>query len=90
MTKTELIKATATKAEKTIKETGDIVAALQEVIMETLKAGEDVRVPGFGSLEVKDVPARDARNPLTGGVVHVDAHKTVKAKLAKAVKDAAR
>lgn len=44
MTKTELIKATATKAEKTIKETGEIVAALQEVIMETLKAGEDIRV----------------------------------------------
>ena len=43
MTKTELIKATAAKAEKTIKETGDIVAALQEVIMETLKAGEDVK-----------------------------------------------
>ena len=89
MTKTELIKATATKAEKTIKETGEITA-LQEVIMETLKAGEDVRIPGFGSLEVKDVPARDARNPLTGGTVHVDAHKVVKAKLAKAVKDAAR
>lgn len=61
MTKTELIKATAAKAEKTIKETGEIVTALQEVIMETLKAGEDIRVPGFGSLEVKDVPARDAK-----------------------------
>lgn len=90
MTKTELIKATATKAEKTIKETGDIVAALQEVIMETLKAGEDVRVPGFGSLEVKDVAERKARNPLTGKDLIVPAHKTVKAKLAKAVKDAAR
>lgn len=53
MTKTELIKATATKAEKTIKETGEIVTALQEVIMETLKAGEDVRVPGFGSLAIE-------------------------------------
>ena len=90
MTKTELIKATATKAEKTIKETGDIVAALQEVIMETLKAGEDIRVPGFGSLEVKDVPERKARNPLTGKDLIVPAHKAVKAKLAKAVKDAAR
>lgn len=90
MTKTELIKATATKAEKTIKETGDIVAALQEVIMETLKAGEDVRVPGFGSLEVKDVPERKVRNPLTGEEFMAGPHKTVKAKLAKAVKDAAR
>lgn len=90
MTKTELIKATATKAEKTIKETGDIVAALQEVIMETLKAGEDIRVPGFGSLEVKDVAGRKARNPLTGEDLMIKPHKTVRAKLAKAVKDAAR
>ena len=90
MTKTELIKATATKAEKTIKETGEIVTALQEVIMETLKAGEDIRVPGFGSLEVKDVAARVGRNPLTGESLHIKEHKTVKAKLSKAVKDAAR
>lgn len=75
---------------KTIKETGDIVAALQEVIMETLKAGEDIRVPGFGSLEVKDVAGRKGRNPLTGEDLMIKPHKTVKAKLAKAVKDAAR
>ena len=90
MTKTELIKETATKAEKTIKETGEIVTALQEVIMETLKAGEDIRVPGFGSLEVKDVAGRKGRNPLTGEDLMIKPHKTVKAKLAKAVKDAAR
>lgn len=90
MNKTELVKAVATKAEKTIKETGEIVNALQEVIMETLKSGEDIRVVGFGNLEVKDVPEREARNPLTGATIHVDAHKVVKAKLAKAVKDAAR
>ena len=90
MTKTELIKATATKADKTIKETGDIVTALQEVIMETLKAGEDVRVPGFGSLEVKDVAERKVRNPLTGEEFMADPHKVVKAKLAKAIKDVAR
>ena len=90
MNKTELIKATAAKAEKTIKETGEIVNALQEVIMETLRAGEDVKVIGFGNLEVKDVPGGERRNPATGEKFIAKAHKTVKAKLAKAVKDAAR
>lgn len=90
MNKTELVKATAAKAGKTIKETSEIVAALQETIMETLKAGEDVKVVGFGNLEVQDVPARVGRNPLTGESLQIKEHKTVKAKLAKAVKDAAR
>ena len=53
MTKTELIKATAAKADKTIKETGEIVTALQEVIMETLKAGEDVRVLDLEALRLR-------------------------------------
>ena len=90
MNKTELVKATAAKAGKTIKETGEIVAALQETIMETLKAGEDVKVVGFGNLEVKDVPARKVRNPQTGEEFMADPHKVVKAKLAKAIKDVAR
>lgn len=90
MNKTELVKTVATKAEKTIKETGEIVNALQEVIMETLKSGEDIRVVGFGNLEVKDVPARKVRNPQTGEEFMADPHKVVKAKLAKAIKDVAR
>ena len=90
MNKTELVKNVATKAEKTIKETGEIVNALQEVIMETLKSGEDIRVVGFGNLEVKDVPARKVRNPQTGEEIMADPHKVVKAKLAKAIKDVAR
>lgn len=90
MNKTELIKATAKKAEKTIGVTGEVFAALQEVIVETLKAGEDIKVPGLGSLTVKDVPERTGRNPLTGSAIVTPAHKTVKAKLAPAVKDAAR
>ena len=90
MNKTELVKATAAKAGKTIKETGEIVAALQETIMETLKAGEDVKVVGFGNLEVQDVPEGERRNPATGEKFIAKANKTVKAKLAKAVKDAAR
>lgn len=90
MNKTELIKATAKKAEKTIGVTGEVFAALQEVIVETLKAGEDIKVPGLGNLVVKDVPERKAHNPANGNEIVVPAHKTVKAKLAPAVRDAAR
>ena len=90
MTKTELIKATAKKAEKTIGVTSEVFAALQEVIVETLKAGEDIKVPGLGNLLVKDVPERKNKNLQTGEDIITPAHKTVKAKLAPAVKDAAR
>ena len=90
MNKTELVKATAKKAGKTIGVTGEVFAALQEVIVETLKNGEDIKVPGLGNLLVKDVPERKGRNLHTGEEIVTPAHKTVKAKLAPAVKDAAR
>lgn len=90
MNKTELIRETAKAAEKTIKETTEIVNALQDTIMKTLTSGESIKIVGFGNLEVKDVAERKARNPQDGSEFVVPAHKTVKAKLAKAVKDAAK
>lgn len=90
MTRSDLIRATAKKAEKTIKETTVIVAALEDAVFETLKSGEDIEVMGFGSLKIKDVPEQTLRNPSTGKPVNVPAHKTVKAKISQALRDAAK
>ncbi len=90
MNKTELVKATATKAGKTIKEAGEIFDAMKEVIVETLAAGEDIKVPGLGNLEIKEVAERVGRNPAKNVEMVIPAHKTVRAKLAPAVKDAVK
>jgi DNA-binding protein HU-beta len=49
------------------------VDAVFETIAETVAAGEKVTLIGFGTFERAQRPARDARNPATGEVVHVPA-----------------
>ncbi len=52
-----------------------------------LKAGEKVQIVGFGSFEVKERPARTARNPRTGEEIKIDASKAPVFKPGKALKD---
>jgi DNA-binding protein HU-beta len=87
MNKTELSAAVADKANLTRKQAETAVNALVEVIEETLKSGEKVQVVGFGSFEVKDRPARKARNPRTGGEIDIEASKAPVFKAGKALKD---
>lgn len=60
--------------------------AFKEVVVEALKRGEEVSLKGFVSFELKDVAKGIARNPLTGALVQVPAHRRAKAKLAKTLR----
>ena len=57
-------------------------------ITTALKAGEDVRLVGFGSFSVSSRPARDGRNPATGAAITIPAGKVAKFSVGKALKDA--
>ena len=52
-----------------------------------MKAGARVRIAGLGVLEVKDRPARMARNPATGASVQVAASRKVLFRVAKNLKE---
>jgi DNA-binding protein HU-beta len=70
-----------TAVEHVLKVAGDvIVAALTE-------SGE-ATIPGLGKLVSRDTPARVGRNPRTGEPADIPAHKAVKFRAAKALKDA--
>lgn len=58
MNKGEFIKAMAEKAGFTNKDAATAYDAFVATITETLKAGDKVQLVGFGSFEVKDVPAK--------------------------------
>ena len=60
---------------------------MTEVIAEALAAGEKVQVVGFGSFEVRNRPARVARNPRTGEQIEIAASKAPVFKAGKALKD---
>jgi DNA-binding protein HU-beta len=87
MNKTELSAAVAAKADLTRKQAEAAVNALVETIEETLTKGDKVQIVGFGTFEVKDRPARKARNPRTGEELDIEASKAPVFKAGKALKD---
>lgn len=87
MNKTELSAAVAAKADLTRKQAEAAVNAVVEAIGETLKDGGKVQIVGFGSFDVKNRPARKARNPRTGEEIDIDASKAPVFKAGKALKD---
>ena len=53
-----------------------------------LKAGDKVRMDGFGVIEVKDRPARTGRNPGTGETIQIAASRKLVFRPAKELKAA--
>lgn len=87
MNKAELSSAIVAKTGLTKKDAEKVINAVVEVISDSLKAGEKVQIVGFGSFEVKERPARTARNPRTGEEIKIDASKAPVFKAGKALKD---
>ena len=57
-------------------------------ILDSLVAGEAVRVSGLGTFDVAARPAREGRNPQNGETIKITASKAVRFRAGKAVKDA--
>ena len=87
MNKTELTAAVVAKTGMTKKDADKALTAVLDAISESLQAGEKVQIVGFGSFEVKDRPARVARNPRTGEEITIEASKAPVFKAGKALKD---
>ena len=87
MNKSELINALAAKTEFTKKDAEKSMNAFIEVINENLAKGEKIQLVGFGTFEVKNRPARVARNPRTGEEIKIAASKAPTFKAGKALKD---
>lgn len=66
----------------------EVVDAIFDSIIATMKKGGEVSIAGFGIFAVKGRAARTARNPKTGETVKVAAKKVPKFRPAKALKDA--
>ena len=88
MNKSELISAVAEKAALSKKDSEAAVSAVLDVISDTLAQGEEVRLVGFGSFEVKHRKERMGLNPKTKTAVPIPATKVPAFKPGKALKDA--
>lgn len=88
MNKNDLTTVVAEKAGVTKAQAADAVDAVFDAITSTLKAGEEVRLVGFGTFAVSHRKATKGRNPATGAEIDIKASNQAKFKPGKALKEA--
>ena len=66
---------------------GHAVKAVVNAILDSLVAGEAVRVSGLGTFNVTARPAREGRHPQSGETIKIAASKAVRFHAGKDVKD---
>jgi len=88
MNKPDLVAGVAELSGLTKADAGKAVDAVFDAVTAALKAGDDVRLLGFGTFSVSARPAREGRNPRTGEKLAVAASKAPKFSAGKGLKDA--
>ncbi|QBY45912.1 HU family DNA-binding protein (plasmid) [Arsenophonus nasoniae] len=90
MNKTEVINQIAEKTNLTKKDSEKALNTFIETVTETLKAGDEVQLVGFGNFQVKQRAARDGRNPKTGETLKIAAANVPSFKAGKTLKEAVK
>ncbi|MDB5447629.1 MAG: DNA-binding protein [Phenylobacterium sp.] len=87
MTKAELVAAIAEKAGLNKSQAKDALDAFITSVAHSLKAGQEVRLVGFGSFVPVQRPAGAARNPRTGEIVRRAASQSCRFRAGDALKN---
>ncbi len=87
MNKNDLIGTVAEGASITKAQAGEAVDAVFAAITNSLKAGDEVRLVGFGTFSVSKRKASVGRNPATGAEIQIPASNQAKFKPGKGLKD---
>lgn len=90
MTKAQFATKLSEKLKVSKAEGGRIVEEVTNLLTATLKKGDRVRFPGFGTFKVSKRKARIARNPQTGEPVRVPARTVPRFTPAKELKAAVK
>lgn len=87
MNKKELVSALADDCGTTQAQANEFVNAFCDTIVDQLKKGESVALPGFGQFVAKHRPAREMRNPATGKTMMSKAKTSAQFKPSVGLKD---
>ena len=87
MNKNDLVAAVAESTELKKSDCQAAVDATLAAITDALKAGDEVRLVGFGNFSVTTRKATEGRNPRTGERMKISESKQVKFRAGKALKD---
>ncbi|MGH2750302.1 MAG: HU family DNA-binding protein [Actinomycetota bacterium] len=75
MNKGDLVDVVAKQTGESKRVVGDVLDELVTQVQKTVKRGEKVTLPGFGTFERRARSARTARNPQTGEPIKIKATK---------------
>lgn len=87
MNKKELIDSVAAQTGETKRAVSGVLDAALTQIQKSVKKGDRVSLPGFGTFERRQRSARTARNPRTGEPVKIKASKVPAFKAGSAFKE---
>ncbi len=88
MNKNDLVTAVAENTGLSKSDCAKAVDGVLDAITDSLKAGTEVRLVGFGTFDVKRRAASKGRNPRTGEAIDIPASNQPKFKAGKGLKDA--
>ncbi|MGG2140629.1 nucleoid-associated protein HU-beta [Symbiopectobacterium sp. RP] len=88
MNKSQLIDKIAADADVSKAAAGRVLDAIIGSVTDSLKAGDDVALVGFGTFSVRERAARTGRNPQTGKEISIPAAKVPGFRAGKSLKDA--
>ncbi|KMV73804.1 DNA-binding protein HU-beta [Rosenbergiella epipactidis] len=87
MNKSQLVDKIAADADISKAAAGRVLDAFIGAVTESLKAGDDVALVGFGTFAVKERAERTGRNPQTGKEITIPAGKVPGFRAGKGLKD---
>ena len=86
MTKADLVEIIFEKVGLSKKEAQDIIEILFDTIKEAFEAGESVKIPGFGTFNVRQKASRRGRNPQTGEELEITPRRVLTFKASNQLK----
>lgn len=87
MNKQELVAKVAEETQQTKKLADEIITTTFTTIINALKAGDFISIPGFGQFDVKTTAKRKGRNPATGEKITIPPGKKISFKKFKTLKE---
>ena len=87
MTKADIIEAIYDEVGFSKRESAGIVETTFGIIKETLENGENIKLSGFGSFNIRDKRARRGRNPQTGGSITITPRRVLAFKVSNILRD---
>ncbi len=88
MNKSELVEAIAHGSGVTKADANRVLDTFMATVTDTLRCGDQVVLPGFGSFSTGNRSARTGRNPQTGQTIQIKASRVAKFKAGKSLKEA--